>query len=437
MKTTKRIVALFLCVLTAISLLACGKGNEPEKVEKKDFSEFAGIVEDPVTWLENFEKLPIANENMTVDELRQLCVDAFKANLTFHWTPSKPVTYTYTLNGKSSAVTLPSKIAYSGMMYATGVEGGTVGTLYKVLPYYDRETGVVDMEAMGDKFMSILSSACSYGALQGWNRVSNSHGIGDMGSYNIYDSNILTVGPYTYQQHDYNYNFASKTASNEIIAKNGDQVMYESYAAMLPADGFYSSSSWHVMMCSTKPEVVRNADGTINGEESYLHVCEQETSGTKGGTATKRADGVEYRSLGGVDNKFTFQDLLKKGYIPFTLKEFVGQDPVEAGKVWMGTESAPVANGTEMTLADLGNQKVGANYNITNIEITAKKPDGTVLVSYDPSIGTGPRSYEETIGALDIERLSPYANGKNTIHIYVRLANGELLEAFNTTLKVD
>jgi hypothetical protein len=35
-----------------------------------------------------------------------------------------------------------------------------------------------------------------------------------------------------------------------------------------------------------------------------------------------------------------------------------------------------------------------------------------------------------------VERMEPYANGKTTIHIYARLANGELKEAFHTILKI-
>ena len=41
------------------------------------------------------------------------------------------------------------------------------------------------------------------------------------------------------------------------------------------------------------------------------------------------------------------------------------------------------------------------------------------------------------INALQMERLEPYADGKNTIHIYAQLSNGEKLEAFSTTLKLD
>ena len=32
--------------------------------------------------------------------------------------------------------------------------------------------------------------------------------------------------------------------------------------------------------------------------------------------------------------------------------------------------------------------------------------------------------------------IDPYANGKNTIHIYARLSTGELVEAFQTVLKL-
>jgi hypothetical protein len=37
-------------------------------------------------------------------------------------------------------------------------------------------------------------------------------------------------------------------------------------------------------------------------------------------------------------------------------------------------------------------------------------------------------------GLLDIDRITPYANGKNTLHIYAQLANGELLEAYSGLL---
>ena len=101
--------------------------------------------------------LPVANENMTEDELRQLAVDAFAANMTFQWTPNKAITYDYKLTGNVHQVNLEPGIAYSGLAYATGKSSGMV---YKILKYYDLETGVLDVEAMDpNKVMSIITSA--------------------------------------------------------------------------------------------------------------------------------------------------------------------------------------------------------------------------------------------------------------------------------------
>lgn len=441
MKTTKRIVSLLLILAMATSLIACSKEPAAETTPKKDYSEWAGVVEDPKTWVEEFLALPVANENMTTDELRQLAVDAFRANLTFSWTPNKRITYNYRLQGKEAQVNLPTNIAYSGMMYGTGLTGvnGTVGTIWKVLPYYDIETGVVDVEAMGEKFYGCLTSACSYGALQGWNRVSNSHNIGGMETYNQFDSNIIPVGPYTYDASTYNNDFNTKTASNEIIAANGDQTMYESYAQMLPADGLYSSSSWHVIMCCSKPEVVYADDGRINPMESYLLVCEQETKGTRDLLEPVMQDNGKYlRTLGCVDHKYTFYDLFQKGYIPFTFKEFLGEDPVEAGEAWLGDQANKMENGQDITAKDLFSKKLCTNYALCNIEVTVKDSEGNVLTNYDPSVVTYPSTYElaNIQDAYNEERLTPYANGTNTIHIYARLATGELVEAFNTVLKI-
>lgn len=443
MKKTKQIIALALSVVTALSLLACGGNSSasktPETVPQKDFSSYAGLVEDPKTWYDTLMAMPIANENMTEQELRQLCVDAFKMNLTFTWTPNAEITYTYELLDRYYDVHLREGMAYSGLFYATGIKDATCGNVWKVLPYYDHETGAVDVEAMGDNVLNYMSSACAYGAQQGWNRVSASHGLVSMWHYNQYDSNIVPVGPYTYETMDYNYNFRSRTASDEIIEKNGDAVMHESYAAMKMADGLYSSSSWHVMMISQDPVIERNPDGTINPLTSYVMVHEQAGAGTKSDDYNiQQGNGKLLRQLGTVDNKYTFQKLLESGYIPFTLKEFTGEEKVVPGKAWVGALDRPLENGTEMNVSELSRQNLHTNYALCTVLVEVKAPDGTVLVSYYPPVLTEPNTFELNLAsALQAERVAPYADGENTIHISARLANGELLEAFNTVLKVD
>ena len=104
----KKLIALILAVLTVISLLAaCGdtapKATKPASTER-DYSEFAGIVADPKTWYEDFMALPVANENMTEDELRKLAADAFRINLSFTWTPTQDLSYEFTLLERTTAV---------------------------------------------------------------------------------------------------------------------------------------------------------------------------------------------------------------------------------------------------------------------------------------------------------------------------------------------
>ena len=437
----KKIIALLICLAAVLGMCACGGQTAepvtelgPEPTEKKDYSQWAGIVHDPKTWYDAFMALPVANENMTEEELRQLCVDAFAANMTFHWTPNQAITYDYKLLENVSQVKLEPGIAYSGLAYATGKSSGMV---YKILKYYDKETGVLDVAAMDpNKVMSIVTSACARGAEQGWNRVSNGSNLSSMGSFNQYDSNVIPVGPYTYVQSDYNYKFGSRTATNEIIAKNGESTMYESFAMMKRADGLYSSSAWHVMMCYSEPVVVRYSNGGINPNESYVLILEQEAVGTKTNKRdVTQENGIILRQLGTVGEKYTFKKLLDKGYIPFTLPEFIGLDPVEPGDAWLADngknrkEPASVKEAFGLTLY--------GNYALCTIDIVVKNPAGETLVTYDPDLVTLPTTYDVTLqGTLDEERVAPYANGKNTIHVYVQLANGEYLEAYSDILNL-
>lgn len=436
-----------VCLLIALLLLTgCSQlqkqeaiGPTPEAVEKKDYSEYAGIVADTQAWYDEFTSLPIANENMTQQELRQLCVDAFRLNMTMPWTPTEEISYHYTLLKNAYDVTLPKDIAYSGLCYATGIENATYGNAWKMLPYWDPETGALDVEAVGkENVLNIISSACSYGAMQGWNRVSNSHGIKEMDSYSMYISNIVPVGPYEYESYTYNHNFKNRKSSDLIIAANGEQTMYESYACTQLADGVFSSSAYHVMMISQAPVVVRNPDGTIDPEQSYVYVHEQRSEGTRTNDLDyTQENGVIMRPLGTINKKYTFAKLLEKGYIPFTVKELIGQDPIEPGKAWLGTQHSALENGTEVAVGNVFCQPLHANYNICTIQVEVKAPDGTVLVSYSPFIPTNTKRHDcSIIAGLDQERLTPYANGENTLHIYARLSNGELVEAFHTVLKM-
>lgn len=440
----KKLLALLLSALLMLGMLAgCNAGQEGadsttetpiETQPKKDYSVYKGIVADTKTWYDTLMNLPIASSDMTEDELRQLCVDAFRINLTFTWTPTVDVNYTYTLLNRTSNYYLPKGIAYSGLCYASGYERGTV---WKALKYYDPETGALDVEAMGENFLYVISSACSRGCQWGWNRVCNSSDLSWMTTYERGQSNIALVGPYTYEPSKYSFNHGDGTPN--IIKENGEQTMMESYACMKKADGVYTSSGYHVMMIAEDPVIVRWPSGTINADQSYVIVLEQDAKGSSSDAKNyEQENGVTLRPLGGVDNKYTFAELMKKGYVPFTIKELIGEDPVEPGEAWIGTEYVKTENGKDLTIMQIMNKTLFGNYALCTVEFQVKNSEGKVLKSISPDIDTYPSDYNMPLRHLaGDEEFTPYANGSNTLHIYVRLSNGELIEAFNTVIKAD
>ena len=73
-----KLFCLFFVACIIVSLAACNAEPAeteapkpiPEKVEKKDFSNLKGIVDDYTTWYEEFMQLPIASADMTEEQLR-------------------------------------------------------------------------------------------------------------------------------------------------------------------------------------------------------------------------------------------------------------------------------------------------------------------------------------------------------------------------------
>jgi len=180
--------------------------------------------------------------------------------------------------------------------------------------------------------------------------------------------------------------------------------------------------------------------GAIDPGRSYLHVCEQDSYGTQGKAQTvEQSNGITMRPLGTIDKKYTFMELYDMGYIPFTIKEFTGEEPVEAGEAWLGDQTSKTENGEALTTSEIFQKQAVSNYNICNVVIKVKDSSGNELVSYDPALMTNPRTACYAVSlteAFDEAKLSPYANGENTIHICVQLATGELIDAFNTVLKM-
>lgn len=429
----KRILAALLCLCTMLSVVACSSDvveDEPktevaEKAEKTEEEKPAQQpaakypeVTDRLTW-EKINNLPKATEGMTEQELRNVVLAYFELAQTFAWTPDKGYQYIITTSDKS--VTLPSKQIYGGMPYVTN----GLGNLYRWMDFYDSETGVMYLSKTSSPKQ--IGNQCSYGTFWAWSRVSNSLEYFYTSSM-TYANGCIPVGPYKYDLTK--ERFSSTDQTGDVCSANGDQVMFQSYAALKPADGLvHYSTAGHVIMCSSEPVVAYNTDGTINGEESYITYLDQGSKWRE----MEQSDGSKYRVQGGVHIKSTFASLLKSGYIPFTIKEFLGTDPVEKAEAQIDIEV-----GASITAKELQNATVSTNYTISHCVTTVLDKDGNEIYRYTSYQDLGKdmvASYTCDLSkSVFPASLSAHANKGNTICISVWVGSGDCLEVVKAEL---
>ena len=114
--------------------------------------------------------------------------------------------------------------------------------------------------------------------------------------------------------------------------------------------------------------------------------------------------------------------MYNSGYLPFTLKEFAGLDPVEKGEVSVTEGSV----GEAMSLKDLAALEISANYTISDVTVTFIDTSGKVL--YKNIAGTGELyCYELPLRKVVFTSAinSAVKNSPGTLSISCRLGTGE------------
>lgn len=375
-------------------------------------------VSTPLTWA-TIDAIPVATEDMTEEQLRQIVLDFFRLQLSFQWTPKESFAYSITTYKEARAFSAGT--VYAGLPYQGGSRSGNI---YLAMEYYDPKTGVLDNSGIdGQELSHILGNHCTSSPYWAWSRVVN--------SVTRYANTCMTkhygflpVGDYTYDTMQWSDNSQTKA----VCKANGEQTMFESYALLKPADGiflFYSlGGNSHCRMVSSTPVVVRNADGTINGEESYLLYMDQ-GSGLKDYTA---ADGSVVQLQGKIDEKATFRELFDKNYITFTFAEFQGLDPVEPAQV---TLSLP----EQISVQELVTGMISANYPISYVEVTLANKVGKQThrqVTAAPNLNTLEMALGKCLELSTAKTL--LETGDQTITVRVRVGTGQLLTAYEGTL---
>jgi len=318
---------------------------------------------------EQLAAIPIAKPGMTEAELRKICLDYIKLEAEVPFKLEEDFTY-YISNQKRTRKLLGGKV-YGGIPY---VSRGA-GNLYRLAEICDPKTGTLDSKSDIFDDIRYFGNACSGGASMAWARVVTSAYLG----YTMFmceANGFLPVGRYRYPKDNVTM-FAKKdpngVSCRTICAANGDQTMFESYAAMKPADGVVCPG--HVRMNSAVPTVVRNADGTVDGDRSYTLMREQVCYVSHPNHIRIAPDGTHYVAQGCVDIRYTFRELFDTGYIPFTFAEFKDPSKVEPARIRLAVE--PELKERVLTsnypISDVFAEVNGKRYTYRNMEFFRKE----------------------------------------------------------------
>ena len=357
----KRLLTLLLSALLLFSAVSCGEQSVNTETATAEPGETETAAEQEVHYpeventniSEQLAALPIANDSMSTAELRKLCVDFMRLQSSFRWTPSASFEYNDTHSQKKHS--FKKGTVFGGLPYTHASSN-----IYTWLEYYDEKTGVFDVSSFKPQTLNnFLGNDCADAVFWSWGRVTTTLKYlvtTDMTAVN----GCIPKGGYTY---DLSIKDFSKLTTRMICEQNGEQTMYKAYASLEIADGVvvYSPSEntdHHTQMVSAAPVVVKNADGSINGKESYILIIDQ------GGTHSETViDGKKITMLGGIDRKMTFSKLFTIGYIPFEIAELAGTKPVEKANAYL--EGLEEGAGIKEILAS----NLVSNYRISNVRV--------------------------------------------------------------------
>lgn len=409
----KKLFALFLAGMMLLSMAACG-GETTPPAETDPLP-----TKEPVTFLDPKPSqrpdysLP---DNPTEQQLRETAVRAMRDMLTIQF--SVPKNFMYNKQGAVSHkdYIYNENVVYAGMPYADGQVN-----IFVWHEFYDSETGRLRMDGDGQWLNSTLGNTCAGSLMWGWSTVSHTL-TGSYINYNMTITNgVLPVGPYTY---DPVINSFHDIQTSDICQDNGMATMFESYAMVKMADAVTSSTVDHTMMAIEDATVVRNADGSIDPNASYIIIQDQAAGDSKSSKFNEVVeDGITVHYTGRTNFKWTFLALFNSNYIPVTTKEFAGEEPYAKPEVKMDVTASDFESMYGGTITSI--------YPMSMIKIMAKKSTGreTELFHYYVNrmdVGSGlARTYKISGVRLDIDaEVEKLVAGDYTITLEVTDSTG-------------
>ena len=361
--------------------------------------------------LHPMEKMPDYSlpEGASIDQMRQMAVQAMRDELTIPWMPAEGFTYQKEGTGAGKEFKFPANRVYGGLPYTNGASG-----LIQFLQSYNFKTGILS----GIDFKNInttYGNTCAESVMWGWAAVCPSV----RGQYVTWG---MTAAQGVYPVGDYTYDFSIQTfkecSTVKICQNNGKDKMMECYAAVLPADGLVSAgdgSKVHARMAIEKANVVRDAAGKIDPEKSTIKMQDQSM-----GFNEYKIDSQTLNLSGHIDLEVSFEELYNTAYIPVTTAEFLGQRPYEVAKV-------EFTGGEISTVDDFLAASVKSNYIICAVNLSITDQNGTehgsqrILRGKDVLSG---EAFDFSLSDFKTPFVRSKGKGKVQVKLSVALANG-------------
>ena len=390
------------------------------------------------------EDFPIATDDTTYAERRQMCLDFFALHISFQWKPNIDVEdYVSYYKGYSKALLKDN--LYEGIPYG----GASSGNIYRWLEYYDESTGIMDLETAfkenggwGEgayvdgikkasnlkehpryRSMMALFNQCSSAPGWAWGRMINTARFGMTKHTNVYNG-YIPVGCYSYGYEldgkaytmtDIDL-FGNETENNplgydtpdvirDLVAEKGTNAMYDCYAQMKAGDCLVSTG--HQLMVKSV-NLYKSKDGNIDYKLSSVTVLEQIDGWGKKDTFNETPLFQQGREA-----MYLFSYLQEESYIPFTFVELLDpndeqdkkhldyyasyadqltslQDAYSAVEFTEEMNSTGIEKGqvystlgkTEgsVTVGELMSASVASNYSVSDVFVTVTDADGKQLL---------------------------------------------------------